>query len=519
MEEKTKNSFWITLIKSTSKIKTLMGMLSTLSVITLLSLFYIYNPTDEYRYFIILGLIPIPILALIIAYKHNNKKTEIINTDNKNSIDINNETLSDFLQTLDYSKIQEINILAHTGRNTLSICKNSIDDYKRKHSDKNIDNLKINLLLKDPLMETSSRYEQIMYSLKINVTDLEKYNIKVNVRYYSTLPTFHGIICKNNDQFKCFISFYNWENGKSRNYNKAFILDNEKNDNSLINITLSWFEHLFGKKYIHTIIFDFDDTIVNSFDAQIEAWVQTLQAINTNKNYTKEKLQLASDLESIITDTDKLKEKIKQIFLTTYTTQQRYTILFKDDNYVDIAKIEEKRFSIRQELTKEAKFFQDIEKTLISLSSNYNLAIISATTENNIINNLEKNNLIKYFSTILGSNNSKYEWNIENKATLILKLSNLIGVPTSRMIFIGDSTTDYEACQTIKLPFIEASMIASYNNKDTLIKYSNNETIRSFKSYEDDKLLKIINNIEDESLTNQRRGTRYPSEFFSHSSL
>lgn len=418
---------------------------------------------------------------------NSNKKTKDIMT---------NETLSEYLQELDYQKIQEINILAHTGKNSLSLCKNSIESYLRKNNLKELKNLKINMLLKDPLMETSNRYEQIKSLTMSNITELQKLNIKINVKFYQSLPTFHAFLFKTEKDYSCFISFYFWENKKSLIFNKSFVLTNSQDSHPLIQLVSSWFNHLYSKNFIHTIIFDFDDTIINSFDEQIEAWIYTLKEINNEEYLSFARNKFQKNLFDIINDDDNLKSYVKHIFLTEYETSERYKIFFKDLNNEEILRIDEIRFNKRRKLTQNAKPFSHIREVLEELSKDYHLAIISATTEDNIIQNLEKNDLYSFFSTILGSNNSTYEWDIKSKSIKIIKLTNLIGIPPNRMILVGDSTTDYESCKALNLNFIEASMIAKNNNLDTLIQYDKTkEKLLSFHTYEDKNILRLIDKI------------------------
>jgi len=61
-------------IKYSTKVKTFIGLLSLIATTSAISLFFIYQSIDEYRYIIIIGLILIILSAMMIALIHATKK-------------------------------------------------------------------------------------------------------------------------------------------------------------------------------------------------------------------------------------------------------------------------------------------------------------------------------------------------------------------------------------------------------------------------------------------------------------
>jgi hypothetical protein len=55
------------------------------------------------------------------------------------------------------------------------------------------------------------------------------------------------------------------------------------------------------------------------------------------------------------------------------------------------------------------------------------------------------------------------------KATLMIKLSEIIGIPLGRMVYIVDNQTDYLASQQIGIPFIEARQAARLMGEKTSV--------------------------------------------------
>lgn len=392
----------------------------------------------------------------------------------------NSSIYKDFVEQLEINEFEEILIMVHTGKNSLEILRQKIMSYN--------DELKLNIkiLLKHPYSETTHRSIQIENHIRTFKYDLERKNCIVNFRYYNGLPYFHSILCqfKNSNQYMSYISYYQWNEHKTEACQNGLISDVK---NELFLVTKSWFEHLYGNNNLHTIIFDLDDTIINSYDAQIKSWIHLIRSIfNNHDGLGKFQRKLKDDITK-----QNLRQKIKVIFSKTTKTQERWGYLFNSLTNEEIQEMEHIRFNKRMLLTvSEATLFDECKNTLEALSRIYNLVIISSTNEAIVQKVLEKHGLISYFSLFFGRNNRIGEWNsVEDKTPYLIKVSNLVGVPFDRIAFIGDSQIDYNAARQLNIKFIAANMIAKRLNRSSLI---TEHTGLSIDSYQNNCLLKMF---------------------------
>src|SRR5262249_18097709 len=76
------------------------------------------------------------------------------------------------------------------------------------------------------------------------------------------------------------------------------------------------------------------------------------------------------------------------------------------------------------------------------------------------------------FSYVYGRNPSRknQEWReVEAKSQLFVRLSSMLGIPLERMIFVGDSDSDYRAATQLGIPFIENTFNANMCNRSSLV--------------------------------------------------
>lgn len=429
------------------------------------------------------------IIALYRAFR-NNSKNEIEETTSNNTntdIDIitNNNEMSykEFIDKLEIDEFDEIILMAHTGKNSLSLLRTKLTERTNFTN-----NIKVKIILKNPYSETSDRLGLIKGHIKTFIDDISSINgISVDVRYYNGLPYFHGLLCKYKDfkDYYSYVSYYKWENHKTKACKSGKLISD--NTNELFLTAKSWFEHLFSKEKLHTIIFDLDDTIINSYDSQINSWVHLVEFIFNNK-YELGKFK--NNLKSEIT-IQNIRRIIKEIFLKTTKTEERWDYLFNNISNDDIKKLGKIRFKERTKLTiSEANLFDNCKYTLEQLSKTYNLVIISSTSEYIIRKILKTHELNSYFSLYLGSNNKIDTFNsVEDKTPYLIKISNLVGVPFNRMLFVGDSQTDYRSSKQLNVKFVSANMIAKKLEMGTFIKEHNG---LSFDSYEGNSLITIV---------------------------
>jgi phosphoglycolate phosphatase-like HAD superfamily hydrolase len=126
------------------------------------------------------------------------------------------------------------------------------------------------------------------------------------------------------------------------------------------------------------------------------------------------------------------------------------------------------------------QLFKGVEDVLESLSKDYELAVVSATNEKVIENFLSSNRILNFFKYVLGSGEPGLNWNnIPRKSQLLYKMINITGIPTKRLVYVGDSKYDYNASKEVGVDFIEARLFSgdlySRIGKETFIDYDINE--------------------------------------------
>jgi hypothetical protein len=192
-----------------------------------------------------------------------------------------------FFEQLNYEEITSIDIVGHTGEHLIKAFFDQIrESYKLRETFKEID---IRILLRNPKSETDRRANKIRNTV-IDIQDFQNNAFdKLHFHFYQNLPVFRAIICSRERREKtynriAFIGFYYFPIGsKSKRFSHAFIVDEkETGKHHFIEIVRSWFDRFWGKtkeeaKEIYAVILDFDDTVVNSHDIQINAWIETIQ--------------------------------------------------------------------------------------------------------------------------------------------------------------------------------------------------------------------------------------------------
>lgn len=412
-------------------------------------------------------------------------------------------TERDFLKNIDLEESWEIYVLAHTGRRIFNALYDKIEDYeKERKKAKNISekdlNLQIRVLVRNPYAENQDRYGQV-YDTVRKVKNLRK-RLDVEIRFYQALPTFRGIVCVNTEtrERKNLLSTYEWLPGfDSHAFDRVFRIDDSVSGDGqhpLVEMVMTWFKHYWGAEEIHTVVFDFDDTIAKTMEIQTDAWVTAIQKFIDSDERTR---FLEPGIANALDDPGMLKRIVKRIFLEKQMAPEIFKTIFpnfpKDRSNLK-EEINHFRFESREELTlKKTELFSNVENVLERLHHKYQLAIVSSTSEYMIEQILKQNRLSEYFSVILGKHGPKSKWeNIFDKATLLIKLSNLTGIPLSRTVFIGDNNSDFKSAKQLNIEFIEARMVANaekdHLSKNSLIDYETDDEIRFFNSYEDPTL-------------------------------
>lgn len=387
-----------------------------------------------------------------------------------------------FINSLDYSTIKEIKILAHTGKILVDLLRIALDtsNYQVKSP------IKIKILLKDPFSEHPDRRDKIMRTYEsFKSFDKGRDDLSVEIRFYSSIQTFRGIFVTHDaDKRDCFFSAYNWIDWHdnltdysfltTKAVNKGFVWtgENEK-EPDFLKVAENWFNYLWGPGIIHTIAFDFDDTLFATYSDHIEAWER---AIYTIYESNPEVLAL---FEPKLKDLLKTKSSITQYcinnFLIHNNADEIACFIFQNNlnykNYMSI--LNEFRYEHRMSkvISDDSTIMErNINQRLIpNISENmktlrnmkYTLYVASLTDEILIEKVLRKSKVEKLITGILGRSDYSVRKNkeISAKEYLLLKLCSLSGIPPYRLLYIGDHRNDFIASKHLGSSFIEARLI------------------------------------------------------------
>ena len=304
---------------------------------------------------------------------------------------------------------------------------------------------------------------------------------RIQVRYYASVCPLRATIFEHSNQtYSAYLSFCDWGPGININrrdtaHEHAFTKRNVRDSEPFFSVFLSWFRHFWGRHYIHTLIFDFDDTLFFTTAAQVHGWLRGIERA----------------IESGAIKQDQLADDFREASGTTHLDSLMTDIFFEEqDEDKIIRRITKAEISSdsKQSLRRERQYAREIEtlrdampipnvlSDIQSLSTEYQLVIVSATSDDLIHSVLEKHRLSNLFSYVLGRQSPLRAWNsVENKAQNIIRVSAMLGVPLERMIFVGDSDADYRAAKQLSVPFIENKFNAGRYGRASLIRELENQ--------------------------------------------
>lgn len=465
------------------------------------------------------------------------------------------------LARVGFDKFRSIEVVAHTGK----VLVNSLLDRLEEQNFRGFDDLDIKVLLRNPRQETAHR-ARLTEEIARRIGDCQRLGYDgLRLHYYDNLPVFRSIIARPKCSKGCthaYLGYYYFPDnrGPSKRFpgTLSFVtqLDPQRvadaddkpketaepridveptcmaispppaqekggTEASLIRVRQSWFDAYWGKpcpgggyRVIHSIVFDFDDTLVRSCEAQIDAWVcAVLLAVHANgidvlaKDICK---PLERDLNSVKTDLlksnprfprlaaifrdwhakrpaavevdglsvpiaeflvefqlvlkekllTKLREKISRLF---FEFQVAEVILPMIIGQVDDARRDEfdrQRKEFRKLLTDDAHFFAGAHEALQRLSQDYHLIVVSKTDEDMIRRYLRKQNVEGLFRHVFGRGEaSRYPRG--DKKDVLEQTVGILGVPRQRLVFIGDNDGDRKAAADAKIDFIEARLLGT----------------------------------------------------------
>lgn len=382
--------------------------------------------------------------------------------------------ISDFVSTIDMSTVLSVYVVSITGDSTVKSLCNVLRRTGRKI---NRDNFRIEVLLRSDSSSDSKRImnRKVAYD-NLRVLQNAVNNLQFEVRHYSSVSPLRCVIMEHTDhKYSAFLSFYDWHESVSMSIresatNNSIILRCVDCSNQFLSVYMSWFRHLWGNHKAHTLIFDFDDTLFKTTHAQVTGWVKAImKCVNAN---IIQKSELNGEIASVVNDEVALTKKMTEVFLDEQQENKIINRIFSSPpgaSNLDIMKAE--RIKIREEETiMHAVQIVEIAGQVRDLSREYQLVIVSATSERVINEVLKSNSLDGVFSYVFGKEASHNWYNVEGKTPTFIRVSNMIGVPLDRMIFVGDSDADYRSAKQLGLWFVECRINAKDHGRKTLVK-------------------------------------------------
>ena len=428
-----------------------------------------------------------------------------------------------FYTQIDYEQISAIHIFAHTGAAIMEPLFSTLEESEEKRNI--LKQIHIRILMRNPKAEIGRRTTRIDQTVQ-RIRDYQKKGFnRMLLQFYEDLPTFRSIICTaKNPQSPNrlgFLSFYYFPTATSvsRKYPRSLVVDeNKTGPHHLVEVYESWFNYFWGKnkakeQKIHTLILDFDDTIVNSHDIQVEAWLDLIEEAQTRYRLKPEDFK--APIRECLSHKDRLKNKVKAIFFQQQDAKLIFPEIFSPLDAETTDALQQRRFALREKKVREQSLrlplFSHCPETLVELAGKYNLIIVSATDENMIIDYLSaqrlpakiaggKENLYELFRYVFGKREPTFDWkNMKRKSQLIIKIINILGIPLERMVFVGDNNRDFTASMDIGIQFVEARLFAGEVqetiDKESLI-FTDKERLY-FTDWRD--FQKILDKIENEA--------------------
>lgn len=412
--------------------------------------------------------------------------------------------IDEFIQNVGLNDVERVMVTTHTGGVTL---KGVIDALKRAViSPAPSKPIEVHVLLRSPHLSDLGRARAIQKSLsQLREFATGTNNFDVEARFYASPPLLRCIMATHRGgRHSAYLSFYDWSakaafNLRSKANKSSFAgirMDEDHSDRWLFEMFLSWFAHLWGVHRIHTLLFDFDDTLFLTTECQVRGWMEALKTAVDGKTFAPS--ELASDVRKILERRVDLTPLITNIFLDKQEEQEILGRLFNKLPVLSkLDLLRGHRWKVREELTAQnaipiSCIIQDIQ----ALRAQYQLAIVSATSEALVRQVLVRHGLEDLFPYIVGRDAPRQNWqSVESKTEQFLRISNMTGVPLERMIFVGDSNADYRSASQLGLHFVENRYNAMRHGRISLIKSLDPER-RPFLTGKLGELPSVIQSIE-----------------------
>lgn len=406
-------------------------------------------------------------------------------------------TLQGFLEKLNFSDVTKISIVAYTGSSTVrAIC-----EHLERVNDEGKTDIELRVALRSRFLSDAQRAEDIKRTSDLlEAVARNKSWVKPEVRYYGAPALLRSLLVEHKDGSQsAYLSYYDWSREGSAirratsNTGASHTLY-DSTSRSIASVHQSWFSHYWGAHKIHTVIFDFDDTLFTTSQARIEAWRETIfEAINfrgLNEAIFTEEIQL-------VMRTNNLSEKLRDLFFDEQDDVRIAARIFKNPNERSLDWTNAFRAKRRAELTLDlAEPMPGLIATLQELGREFQLGIVTGTDEKSVKTVLRKHNLLDQFTFILGREAPKQAWAaVEVKTQNLLRAANLLGIPLDRIVFVGDDDADYTSAKQLGMHFIENRGVAFGNGRTTLIRAGADGVPHHITGFEGAPIRKVIDSI------------------------
>ena len=380
-------------------------------------------------------------------------------------------------------------ILGHTGKSLFQ----ALEDFAARRQGGGICGaVCVQVLLRDEGVESPRRREQIA-NARATIGRLNAVHawLHIEVRFYAAIQTLRGAIVEFIDDGKAtFFSAYQWDLPtrdklplpgahpiKTSAVSWATITEdsgNEDERNGLAHLLENWFDYYWGPGVVHTVAFDFDDTIIDTYMEKIDAWVFAIDETLMEQGMAAKLIHgFSNKYGSTVLDK---RHYMKRLVDEYPGKDDILKHILRDDTATGVFdSLEDRRSSFRrnalfpagisdEDLSAHvsAKLFQGVKVTLDCLArAGYTLAIASLTDEERIERTLSIAN-IECIDTIVARSEYKNRELIHylaEKIHLIRKIANLAGIPVSRVLYIGDHHRDEHAALEVGASFIQARLL------------------------------------------------------------
>jgi phosphoglycolate phosphatase-like HAD superfamily hydrolase len=221
---------------------------------------------------------------------------------------------------------------------------------------------------------------------------------------------------------------------------------------------------------VHTILFDFDDTLFLTTDAQVKAWIEAIDVSLQDGVFTV--TDLTPDVRRHVEKGLDLKDLMTALFLKQQQEEDILRHIFKTMLHPrKLENFKRQRSRAREKWTESlAVPIPNIIRDAEELSQDHQLVIVSATSEKLVRKILVKHKLVNVFPIVIGRDVPRAPWqSVEGKTQQFIRVSNMLGVPLERMVFVGDSNSDYRSARQLGLRFIESRYNAELFHVKSLV--------------------------------------------------